>query len=1682
MSLALRPWFVRLSLVCLSLATLPLPARILIHEVHYDPDVKTQPVEFIELFNDRPEPVDLSGWAFTSGIAFTFPAGAVIPGHGYVVVAQNPAALLTKYGAQSYGPWSGKLDNGGEEIVLVNAAGAVEDKLAYQLGFPWPTVGETPGYSIELMNPGFDNDLGGNWRASVAGGTVPQAIALLPEKSAWRYFKGWSAPSAPATAWRLAGFDASAWPVGTTPIGYGDDLAMGVYLGDMHNGYTTVFFLNTFAVTNLQQIAELVLEVRYDDGFKLWINGIRVVDDGFNMPAGEVPYNGTASSARESADFVQVPISSPQNFLVPGTNLIAVQAANSSLGNSSDFFFDLRLSARTGASSRGPTPGRLNSVFVTNAPPQIRQVQHVPKQPTAGQPVRITAKITDPEGVASVALEYQAVLPGAYISLNDAAFQQNWTQLAMNDDGLQGDLYPGDSVYSVLLPGNLQVHRGLMRYRIRAADGAGLEVQVPYADDPQPNFAYFCYDGIPAWQAALRPGSTTPTTFSPEAMGRLPAVHLLARNADVEAATWWSRYGGDDYPWPGTLVYDGEVYDHIHYRARGGVWRYAMVKNMWKFDLNRGHSLQMRDDYGRPYKTQWRKLNLGASIQQRDFWHRGEQGMFESVGFRLFNLAGVASPYTSFLQLRIIDHALEADPTTQYEGDFWGVYLAVEQEDGRFLDEHGLPDGNLYKMEGGTGELNNLGPAGPTDKSDLNQFLGTYRSTNPSPSYEWWTNQLDLQKYFSYQAIAQGIHHYDICYGKNYFYFRNPDTGRWSVHTWDLDLTWADNMYDANCGGRDDLYYPVFGGNGHPTKPEISIGYRNRVREIRDLLFNADQAWQVIEEYARLLRGTNAGPTLLDADRAQWDYNPKMANSAYSSAPNKAGTGEFYRWSTQPASIPKSFQGAVQLMKDYVVARGRILDTLSSDPLIPQPPVVTYTGSSNFALNQLTFTVSPYAGSNPFAALKWRVGEVSDPQTPGFDPASPVRYEMDTLWESPELPAFSEMMQLPPDLLRVGRCYRVRARFKDTTGRWSRWSAPVQLVAAQPENAALLVSHLRLSEIMVAPAAGSDFEFVELRNASLSDVLDLSGATFTSGIGYTFPPGSTLPPQVWCLVIRHPDAAAFREYYALADEVPVFGPYTGNLRNEGEQLTLKTAVGGLDIVSFEYGGGRFWPLGGLGGGHSLVPLSEEGQASGALDYFGNWRASGFVKGSPGRADPVPPLAGLLINEFAAHTDFLDPLRPEYDSNDWIELYNPGADPFPIGAGWFLSDDIANPKKWALPASHVPARGHVSFDEVSGFHSPVTSGFGLNKAGESIVLAYLPGDAGDRVVDAVVFKGQPADRTFGRYPDGGHYWSHMAPSRDGSNHAGVEPVVLSEVMYRPLDGPVLENTAHEYVELFNPAPFDVALFDTNGVWRLDGGIAFAFPPATEIPAGGTILVVSFDPADAAALQSFISAYQLAEPWPRILGPYSGKLGNRGDRVALERPQFPDAPGEGVSWIVVEEVVYANQRPFPAAPNGTGSSLHRVSPSHSPMDPASWVAGAPSPGFHQASPLDSDQDGMPDAWEIRFGLDPEDPADASADLDGDGMSNGAEYLAGTDPTDAASVLRFASATFEPDTVWLTFQAAADRSYTLQYRSAAGTGLWQSLATIPSGPSRGVEIEIPASGDFATRFYRLVTPALP
>lgn len=52
-------------------------------------------------------------------------------------------------------------------------------------------------------------------------------------------------------------------------------------------------------------------------------------------------------------------------------------------------------------------------------------------------------------------------------------------------------------------------------------------------------------------------------------------------------------------------------------------------------------------------------------------------------------------------------------------------------------------------------------------------------------------------------------------------------------------------------------------------------------------------------------------------------------------------------------------------------------------------------------------------------------------------------------------------------------------------------------------------------------------------------------------------------------------------------------------------------------------------------------------------------------------------------------------------------------------------------------------------------------------------------------------------------------------------------------------------------------------------------------------------------------------------------------------------------------------------------------------------------------------DTDGDGMPDGWEVGYGLNPLSNGDASSDPDGDGISNLIEYLQGRNPTKGATV---------------------------------------------------------------------------
>lgn len=131
---------------------------VLLSELQYHPWSSFADREFVELYNRMQFPVDISGYHFSAGISYTFPEGSVIPADGFVIVAKNLKAYERSFKEGLFGPFEGRLDNGGERVTLANEHGVI-DTVRYDDRFPWPLAPDGYGPSLERIDfttPGDD--------------------------------------------------------------------------------------------------------------------------------------------------------------------------------------------------------------------------------------------------------------------------------------------------------------------------------------------------------------------------------------------------------------------------------------------------------------------------------------------------------------------------------------------------------------------------------------------------------------------------------------------------------------------------------------------------------------------------------------------------------------------------------------------------------------------------------------------------------------------------------------------------------------------------------------------------------------------------------------------------------------------------------------------------------------------------------------------------------------------------------------------------------------------------------------------------------------------------------------------------------------------------------------------------------------------------------------------------------------------------------------------------------------------------------------------------------------------------------------------------------------------------------------------------------------------------------------
>lgn len=124
-----------------------------ITEIMYNPAADPNS-EFIELQNISDTTIDLEGVRFTAGIDFMFPAMTLAPGE-YTVVVAHQDVFEARYGAlvNVAGEYVGKLDNGGEQIVLRLAEPLDAAVMRFEYKDGWYPSTDGNGYSLVVADP-----------------------------------------------------------------------------------------------------------------------------------------------------------------------------------------------------------------------------------------------------------------------------------------------------------------------------------------------------------------------------------------------------------------------------------------------------------------------------------------------------------------------------------------------------------------------------------------------------------------------------------------------------------------------------------------------------------------------------------------------------------------------------------------------------------------------------------------------------------------------------------------------------------------------------------------------------------------------------------------------------------------------------------------------------------------------------------------------------------------------------------------------------------------------------------------------------------------------------------------------------------------------------------------------------------------------------------------------------------------------------------------------------------------------------------------------------------------------------------------------------------------------------------------------------------------------------------------
>ncbi len=408
------------------------------------------------------------------------------------------------------------------------------------------------------------------------------------------------------------------------------------------------------------------------------------------------------------------------------------------------------------------TPGAPNSILAEDLPPWIASAGHEPRAPTSRDEVILLAAVVAEGGVASVAAR-----------LHDGSKEET---VELLDDGRSGDGAAGDGVYGARL--GRRPHGTIVRYRIEARDGAGGVDSFPIPGEPTSARAYRVDD---------RPSDSRLPVFAmflpPESLDRLATQPIIYQAGTLVFAgeVYDLRIGLDGKPDQGLGA--GGNYGRHGFRHRGSN-SLGNPKQPWKVKFLKDRLFDRGDPrrFGEPR----RKVNFNPLWTNKDF-------LREHLAHRAFEELRAPNCYSEHVRLEL-------------NGEFFGLYLHIEQTDEAFLRRNGLDDqGELWKSTSGTAQSTSgyeKKTALSSGNAALADFISGLARLRTDDDRERFVDQrIDVPAFLDYLVATAVISNADQPH-KNHYMFRDSASGLWTQTPWDLDLTWGQNHEcEGTCSG-----------------------------------------------------------------------------------------------------------------------------------------------------------------------------------------------------------------------------------------------------------------------------------------------------------------------------------------------------------------------------------------------------------------------------------------------------------------------------------------------------------------------------------------------------------------------------------------------------------------------------------------------------------------------------------------------------------------------------------------------------------------------------------------------------------------------------------------------------------------------------------------------------------------